>query len=363
MNYRLAEILAEEDASTAKTKTIDITLRDVISRIIVRMRATNAATSPTLLAHPAKLVSKIELIDGSNVLFSLSGYECQALNYYDQLVTPDSEINDSENSEIFNTFCIDFGRYLYDPVLAFDPKKFTNPQLKITHNYRAVAADAVAGNLEVYAHIFDEKEVAPIGFLMSKQVETYTSAAGAFQYVDLPTDYPFRKLLVRAYLEGKAFDSEISEFRLSEDSDKRIPIDIETEPYLRELCGSFPPIVEHFLLRAQTTSTPIFCMPTYWPMIYGLSGDTNAWWRDPSLLEADEQGLLAAVNQTQPAAGSLVGYVPHHVVSFPFGLQNDPEDWYDVTKLGSLRARLKGTASSSAGEITVFLQQLRKYAA
>ena len=361
MNYRLAEILAEEDATDAKTKTIDITLRDVISRIIIRMRCVNAATRAELLGHPAKMVSKIELVDGSNVLFSLNGYEAQALNYYDQLVTPDSEINDSENSEVFNTFCIDFGRYLYDPVLAFDPKKFTNPQLKITYNYRAVVADAISGSLEVFAHIFDEKEVAPTGFLMTKEVQTYDTASAAYEYIDLPIDYPYRKLLVRAYLEGKAFDGSISEFKLSEDADKRIPIDVAMEPYLRELCGNYPPIIEHWLLRAQTTTTALFMMPTYWPVVLGLGRHAVHWWRDPAKLEADLTGIMATSAQTSPTVGSAIGYVPHQVVSFPFGLQDDPTDWYDVTKLGSLRARLKGNVADS--EVTVFLQQLRSYAA
>lgn len=361
MNYRLAEVLAKESATGVKTKTIDITMRDVISRMIIRMRCTNAATRAELLGHPAKMVSKIEMVDGSNVLFSLNGYEAQGLNYYDQLVTPDSEINDSENAEVFNTFCIDFGRYLYDPILAFDPKKFTNPQLKITHNYRAVVADAVDGNLEVFAYIFDEKAVTPTGFLMSKEVQTYDTSDGAFEYIDLPTDYPYRKLLIRAYLEGKAFDSSISEFKLSEDSDKRIPIDIDMEPYLRELCGTLPPIQEHWLVRAQTSSTAIYGMPTYWPMIYGLGHAADDLRRDGSLLEGDKYGILAAAVQTQPSGGHMVGYIPHQVISIPFGLQNDLADWYDVTKLGSLRARLKGNVDDS--EVTVFLQQLRSYAA
>jgi len=363
MNYRIATVLAKEDASTAKTKTIDLTLRDIVSRIIIRMRATNAATRAELLAHPAKLVSKIELVDGSNVLFALNGYEAQALNYYDQLVTPDTEIQDSENAENFCTYCMDFGRFLYDPLLAFDPKKFINPQLKITHNYRAVDADAAAGNLEVFAHIFDEKEVAPTGFLMSKQVQTYDSAAATYEYVDLPTDYPIRKLLIRAYLEGKAFDSEISEFKLSEDSDRRIPIDTLLEPHMRDLCGSFPPIIEHWLVRAQAASTAIFGMPTYWPMLNGLGHAADDLRRDGSLLEADKIGILATAAQDFPSAGSIVGYIPHQVVSFNFGLQNDLADWYDVTKLGSLRARLKGTTGSNAAEVTLFLQQLRSYGA
>jgi len=362
MNYRLAEILAEEDASTAKTKTIDITLRDVISRIVIRMRAKNGADRAVLAAHPAGLISKIELVDGSNVLFSLNGYEAQALNYYDQLVTPDTEIIDGENDWQFATFCMDFGRYLYDPLLAFDPKKFTNPQLKITHNYQTIDDGAAEGKLQIFAHIFDEKAVTPEGFLMSKQVQTYDSAAGAYEYIDLPTDYPFRKLLIRAYLVDKSFESEICEFKLSEDSDKRIPMDVEIEPLIREMCGALPPIHEHWQVRGQTDATVFFGMPTYWPIFYGMSQASEDWLRDATYYQGDKQAIKADVNMSSPAMGVIYGYVPHQVVSIPFGLQDDPADWYDVTKLGSLRARLKGTAGSSAAEVTLFLQQLRKYA-
>lgn len=361
MNYRLAEILASEDASDAKTKTIDITLRDVISRIVIRMRAQNGASRPTILAHPAGLVSKIELVDGSNVLFSVNGYEAQALNYYDQLVTPDSEIIDGENNWQFATYTIDFGRFLYDPIFAFDPTKFTNPQLKITHNYRTIDAAADEGTLEVFAHIFDEKEVTPTGFLMTKEVETYDTTSGGYKYVDLPTDYPYRKLLIRANLEDKSFEGSISEFKLSEDSDKRIPMDTEIEPYIREVCGALPPIHEHWQIRAQTTATPFFIMPTYWPMIYGMTQYSEDWWRNSTEYQANKQNIIADAAMSGPAMGYATGYIPHQVVSFPFGLQADPTDWYDVTKLGSLRARLKGAVADS--EVTVFLQQLRSYAA
>lgn len=80
MNYRLANILAEEAATTAATKTLDINLADPISRIVVQMKGLNSSGVPT--AHPAKMISKIELVDGSDVLFSLSGVEAQALNFH-----------------------------------------------------------------------------------------------------------------------------------------------------------------------------------------------------------------------------------------------------------------------------------------
>jgi len=132
MNYRTASILAPEAASTAATKTLDINLADPVSRLVIQMKGLNNGT--TLTAHPAKMISKIELVDGSDVLFSLSGVECQALNYFDKGRMPFNVVNYCNDVYAIATYELNFGRYLYDPVFALDPTKFTNPQLKITHD-------------------------------------------------------------------------------------------------------------------------------------------------------------------------------------------------------------------------------------
>ncbi|GAG58540.1 unnamed protein product, partial [marine sediment metagenome] len=57
------------------------------------------------------------------------------------------------------------------------------------------------------------------------------------------------------------------------------------------------------------------------------------------------------------------GYIPHGLVSIPFGNPAEPADWYDVTKVGSLKLRLKAGASLGATPTAqVITQQLRSYA-
>ena len=81
MNYRIASMLASESATVPATKTIDIDLNKPISRITIQMKGTNSTSVPT--AHPAKMLTKIELVDGSNVLYSLNGLQAQAINFYE----------------------------------------------------------------------------------------------------------------------------------------------------------------------------------------------------------------------------------------------------------------------------------------
>lgn len=358
MNYRQVDILAEESADTAGTKTIDLRIKKPISRILIRFKATNVSYQQS--AHPCANVSEIELVDGSDVLFSLSGYECQALNYYDNLVTPDSEIIGAPGNYIHAVFLLDFGRYLWDEQLAFDPTRFTNPQLKITHNKATSDTSATAGFLLVKADVFDEKEIMPVGFLMNKQIHAYTATGGTYKYIDLPTDHPYRKLLVRAYTTNKSFESSVSKFKLSEDNDHRVPIETDIEPYIRYLCGILPPLHEHFQMNTDLSALSMYVMPTYWPMVYGMPFEDDTIYRSGSYYEAERQGLVGTVTGQKNVAGVVCGYVPHQVLAWMFGRQMDIDDWYDVTKIGSLQMRLY-EVSGQTPAVSTFIQQLRRY--
>lgn len=360
MKYRRTVILAEKAVAVNTTETIDINLEDIISSIYIRIKCTTGTAHATPGGHPAGFASKIELVNGSDVLFSLDGYQCQALNYYDRLVTPDTEITDGENEECWGSYLIDFGRFLYDTELALDPKQFRNLQLKITNDWDLFDADAAAGYLLVEADVFDEKVVSPMGFLMSKVIEQYTmTGSAAYKYIDIPTDYPFRKLLCRSYLVNIPPNGAVDEFRISEDNDKRVPLDVDVDHYLRAQMGTLPPLLEHFVIRLSTTLKSAYIMPTYWPFIMGLPHTALKPLQRETYYAADRQGLKA--DNASAIAANLVawGYVPHQVICFPFGDQKDLGDWYDVTEKGSVRARL--LSHSSACVTSLFGQQLRRY--
>lgn len=360
MNYRKTKILASKSVTVNATETIDINIRDIISSIYVRIQAKNGSTPCTPAGHPAGFATKVELVDGSDVLFGLDGYEIQALNYYDRLVTPDTELIDGENDYHHASFLLDFGRFLYDPMLAFDPKKFVNPQLKITNDWDLVDSSAAAGYLLVEADVFDEKMPSPIGFLMSKEIEAYTMGnAAAHKYIDLPLDHPFRKLLFRAYITNKAPNSIIDDFKLSEDHDKRIPIDVDIDEYLRWQMGILPPLVEHFQLRLSATAKSVYTMPTYWPMAFVMPSASGYVNYDGTYYEGERHSLIANATISGASQGHIFGYVPHHTICFNFGDQNDMDDWYDVTRLGSLRADIYQKTQAAA--CILFGQQMRRY--
>lgn len=360
MKYRTATIQAEESWSGAGTKTIPIRIKDIISRIIIGVRENTGGLE--MSAQMMANIIKVELIDGSDVLHSLSGLANQAVCIYDRRVNTMNHSGFIGGSSMYGTLGIDFGRKLWDPELAFDPSRFTNPQLKITYDVNLARTDATALEVEIWAQIFDEKVVSPIGFLMTKeQWDAASPADNTYTYVDLPTDYMMRKLFIRGFESKYEPWAAIQGARLDEDNDKRVIFNYDLEDYSRFKKGEWLPIIESFVGYAHLAGGyGVFMTPTdYYVSVSLLPGepDTYVW-----LGTFPKGGFID--RRASPIAysyGIVTGWLPNHVFEFPFGDPADLADWYDVTEVGNLRLRVEGGARGINGTIQIITQQLRRY--
>ena len=364
MNYRLATILAGEAHTVDITKIIDLKLSDPVSQFHILYKSLNVGNAePT--GHPAKCITKIELVDGSDVLYSLSGQEAQAVDYYHRLQEPGYIINylGGMNSEM--VYNLNFGRFAFDPLFAFDPKKHTNPQLKITVDINGGGAAVASGNLRVLASIFDGKVVTPTGFLMHKEIKDYALGASAHEYTDLPTDFPYRKLFIKAQKYGTGPVGMIENFKLSEDNDKKVPFNITGEELGRLVTALKAPYREVIIVNGGASGWKFYCTPTGWPKLQVSRWEGSAAVQSAAAFEGDGgRGYTYFTVVGGNFMLTIDGYAPHGVVEIPFGRQDDPEDWYDASKLGSLRLDIQATSGMTSSEyIQVFMQQLRSYGA
>lgn len=360
MNYRTTKLLAQTDIGPSGTKSIDINCDQPISRIMLEWQVTKSVSY--MMSYLHKDITKIELVDGSDVLYSMDGGQCQALCIYDRKC-PDMNYGTFIGANVsLAYFGIDFGRFLHDPLLAFDPRKFKNPQLKVTYSEIIADTGGSAGSLEVIAEVFDEKIISPQGFLMSKAVHAYTTGAHqSYEYIDLPTDFPIRKLLVQGYASGYEPWYVVEEARLNEDNEKRIPFDWDLERYYIHRRGVDPMLLGHFQTQVEATDRAYYVTPTdYWAGVVMQLSDPDA---ETGCSYCGKGGKLNinARNGTE-VNGIVHGYLPNHCFQFPFGDQMDPDDWYDVTKVAHLQMRLRaGSLGAGTGVGAVILQQLRSY--
>ena len=358
MNYRQTQILAEATLASSGTAVIDLDVQDPISAILFEYR--NTRGSETSIEHLMACLSKVELVDGADVLFSLSGKQMQALDYFDSF----------HSSYTFNTwgigvqelagFTYHFGRKLWDPRLALDTKRFRNPQLKITHNRLLKDASSTAHTLKVIGYVFDEKQITPEGFLMSKEIKAFTSgAANSYEYTDLPLDHPIRKLLVYAYDDAYAPNSVVNQIRISENNDRKIPIDESLSAIMKAVNSMYPRWTETLYGPLTAVVRDCYVTPGFDSVVSGAAEGVAGYYGVEAGALHSPLGIYANGNLTSRLQVS--GYLPHSVVPVDFGDQQDPADWYDVTKLGNLKVRTMAGGAGTAGAVALFAQQFRRY--
>jgi len=365
VKYRTAVLWPRKEYTTDQTEIIELKVKDPISQLVISNEVRNGATAGQQ-GHPARTVTKIELVDGSDVLFSMDGRAAQGLDFYHNKRESGSLViypNDMNSEMIFN---LNFGRRLYDPMLALDPKRFSSLQLKLTLDINGGGKYADSNFITVLAHLFDEKAISPMGFLAAQELKSYTLAAASHEYIDLPTDRVIRKVLLRSHAYGAGPDYQFDTITLHSDGKKKVFFDSTIGDLLRSIVARYPKYREWVISDPPTAGASMYTYitPCYWPIAIA-----QEWLVPPSANNnmgcfAGDGGRLqiaTASGWTSNAAILVEGQCPHSVIDIPMGDQDDPDDWFDAMQVGSLELDIKGGASLTAGTCEIYVQQLRKY--
>jgi len=358
MNYRINKFFARKSYAADTTEVIPINIQDVISGFVLTVEGLNATAA--MIAPLTRAITKIELVDGSDVLYSLNGEEAEALDWYDK----GGQFRANYNYQMDGGTCkrfvgINFGRYLWDRVYAFDPKRFNNPQLRVTLNSGVGANTCATLHLTVHACIFETPPSELAGFFMNKSLKQWTMEAAVHNYTDLPLDYPYRGLYVRAALAGTESNQCIANLKLSEDQDKRIPFDDDPFILYSTILANLPKVEEDYFFATSAANRYMYITPTTGVSAISAEWAAAATAYNNAFYDGDG-GALKTICSTIGINSQVhvKGYIPHAVFKIPFGDQMNPADWYDVRRLGSLRADIIGGAGAQG---YIFLQQVRNY--
>lgn len=360
MKHRITTIFAQKTYAADATEIIDINLSDPISALLFDCQIHNSAAGSMTL-HPLASIAKIEIVDGSDVLFSLSGLEADALDWYNNKC-----FRSNYNYALAGGYCcryvgLQFGRKLWDPMFAFDPTKFTNPQLKVTIDLDAGGLNPTYVKLAVHALCFDEKIISPQGFMMSKEIKSWVPTGGGHEYTDMPTDHTYRKMLLKCQTAGTEPGQLITGIKLSEDQDKRVIFDHQPDDLIRMILGEYPQVEEDYFFALNTSNRYLMIAPTTRVTAYGSVWAAAAVAQDEAFYDGDG-GRLKTIAAANPSNTQIhvCGWLPHGVFLIPFGDQQDPDDWFDVRTIKSLRADVNAY-TAAAGGMQLFLEQLRSY--
>lgn len=363
MNYREATILAKTDIGAAADTPYDIDLTDLITEIDLIWDYT-VVTNLVNTAHPVECIEEIEIRDGSDTIFSLSGRQAQALAFEAQGLNPYNNISVRTASTGVSVIPIQFGRGLYDRDLALDPDRFKNLQIRVKHDEDKANGSVVANHLEIVARVFDEKKPSPSGFLMNKQFYEYAMSASAHKYINMPDDYVLRGLYLEAYSTAHSPITLIDNIELSENVGKKIPIDLDEDSLYRYILGNTPLIMEDIEMGNAVTTGSLYVTPTEdcrCSFDYDATAVTAAGEHAVPTFTGALNTYTASVAM-KLLTGRVTGRLPHNMIPFHFGKQDEIDDWYDIRSISNLRLDLLSSSDADSNDTTrVVLQQLRPY--
>jgi len=366
MKTRDVYLARDETLPDSGLKYVKLDVSHPISQLVIEIEVQNGATS--CLDHEIHDdITSIEVIDGSNVLFSLSGKQCVGMyaltngKFSPQVLT---EVGGATQKE---TFIVPFGRFLFDPEYALDPKKFTNPQLAISYSFTISATAGFAtgtAKLTVVARCMEEGYGPLKGFLMTKAHYPFTAVANQEYSIDLPRDYPYRLLAVQALLDDNGISDCLDRLELSINNDAWIPYKLyadELKYFQREWFGIVRQ--QKTVKRADDSAfhTDIFepeevtLRTTADFHVVSVEGvDANK--VTPQLLVLDATPSIAKESTAQTCVCNTEGFMVSGLVGLPFGDLNNPEDWLPAQKQDAIKLKFKALAAFSGD---VIIQQLR----
>jgi len=361
MIYRRHYIANRQVLADSGEQTWDVRVRDPISALWVEFRATNGATHNVNNSLP-EVIDKIELIDGSKVICSMSGVEAFALACYSLGKFPYHNFTEWPGDIPVIGIPIFFGRRFFDAQYAVDPTRFTNLQVRIKWNLANVRAVGATGYVTgtAYVTIFADLQEgggAPQGYLLHKQIYAFTSAASGVVYIDLPVDYPYKGILIRAAKAATYLDALLTAVKVTCDADKFVPVDIR----MSELMTSYPfgsPLFNYahdfHLKNADTYYTilkreerPAVDVEDTADCVVGLFhvgyGEGNA-----SVYVAG-----SASGSYRNISAHVSGYLPYGAWHLPFGNPEVVEDYLPAPSYKSVRLELtEGAASGACSVVT-----------
>ena len=361
---RKATLLAASDIGAAGTKIVDIDDIGQISSLYVAF-SVDIVTVSVMLAPLAKTITKLELVDGGNVLASATGNTLNGVNFCEHGELPYQFLSLLVGATVSNVARLDFGRFQWDPEYALRPSMFKNLQLRITWDEDAANTGVIVNSFAVYADIDDAPKLGGAGgMFITKEVQNYAMAASANELIRIPVDKPIRSV----YIAGDTIDHD------AVDLFDNIKIDANNGGYtfydqkaldLVRMLNEFPAVSLPVTLDDVVTAKDLY-VPMAMDNRIAIESDATAHVTAQTnfALPAYKGQFIdiAASVDIQADFGTVPGRMPGGVIPFFLGDKNDPESWYRPALNDRLEATILSSSAADSGDTAyVLIQQVMSY--
>ena len=351
----------------SETVTVNIDVLNPISALVIVYQATNGATSNQGVAIHDD-VDSIDLVDGSEEIFSLSGIEALILNAFEAKRMPYMDITEAAGGVQKEAFIINFGRYIGDPDYWLDPTEFRNLQLRLAHSLTISATAGFAtgsGVIDVIAKVFEEKPSGRNGYMIAKEQYSFTSGASGIETAMLPTDYTWRMLIQRAYESAMPITADITNIKVNFDGGRFVPVDMGMLDILQDNAnklGAFQYAQEFLRTDGDDVSLYLQSPMSVFANAYvdmSLSSIDNLVANQATiqLIDFDTTPAIAKATADKAIMLECAGYAPFGSILVPLCDPYDNGNWLQAGQYS--KAKLELTQGGAGAACQTILQQVR----
>ena len=352
----------------AGTETIGINLSDPITELLLHFRMKNGTTN-NRGNTVAENVTGIEVIDGSEVLYSLDGAQAVGHTCKHYGFLPYMGLSEIPGHTQSMNVVIPFGRFAGDPVYGFDPRKFKNPQVRLTWDNGTVRAKGVdsfeTGGVYVSLIANVMEDVGAFSrMLVMKEFKSWDSAVGSIEYTELPREQPYRLMLLRLEEPAYALSELASQVKLTCDAGKFIPWDARWVDFIREMMNRTKIYSYRHSWNAKNADIGYCILKQNEGVTLNPSQPIRIWYynnygKGEAALGGVRDAALQGITVAENLFANVIGWCPYRTMVHEFGDPQIPETWFPAPSYRSIRLELTGLGA--AAECTVCLQQPISY--
>lgn len=356
MKLRDVYLVNGETLSDAQTFTYNISRGLKILYLRVQYSAKNGATSNTV-GRLNGMVSKLQVIDGSDVKHSLSMREEQARNFDMYKRLPFQQLSQVGGATVTEEAIIDFRRFDGDTAFYLDTATMNNPQLSFTHDLTISATAGFAtgtGSLTVIARVIDSGAPSRLGYIMAKELDSFSSTSSGDHTTDLPLDFPISEIMVLDPLDSNSPDTYLSNFKLTADTDSFIPVDESYADLLRANVEELGQGEQDQDLLPDTTFDAFgdfYYKTRAWISEAGATGKAVL-----TVVTANEQKGDFTTGETGTMTATLRGSAPHGAVYYKFGDGMSADQIFSPQGVGKFQLKLTNAATGATPKVVTIQQ-------
>lgn len=356
MKLREVYLVNGQTLKDSDTVSVDLTKSLKILALRVQYQNTNGATSNTV-GRLNSMVSKLAVVDGSSVLHSLSMREEQAKNFFDYGRLPFQQLTQAAAGVVIEEAVIDFRRYVGDTSFYLDTSRYQNPQLQLTHAFTISATAGFAtgdGKLSVIATVIDSGAPPCQGFVMAKEIDSFSTTSSGDNTTDLPLDFPIAAIMVQDPVDGQGPDHYLSNLKLTADTDSFVPVSTAYLDLLYANKRCYGDAEQHQTVLNATTGT------LKGDVYFDTAGEmeqAGATAKGVLTVQTANQSTLA---MTTGESGSVTcrmkGGAPHATAIYKFGDGESPDQIFSPSGVGKFQLKLTNANSGATAKVVVVQQ-------